>query len=489
MVVDTVLRHAVSAARDLDRQAARQSLIKMVGNADNTPAQWRYLIELATALGEGSVAIESARHLARSTDTLQDRLLHCETLAEFRKEEQALALLRDLPTSERREPATRYLMGLLAAQTSDFEQSEEDLRAVIAAGVAQDAAWFTLSSVKRFRSGDPDLAAMEELAARIDPRDRRRQSRLGFAIAKARWDMGDHDEAFGIVSRAAQAQRSIRPFSIEEHERFVADVIAGFDAQAFASLVPSSAQGSRALFVTGLPRTGTTLAERLLSTHPDVTAGGEINLWGDRLFQTVRPTSDWARGIERNRNGAPVWKDLADHFHVLLWAEFPTSRYVVDKSLLQTNWMGLVLHAMPDARFVYVKRDLIDTAWSCFRTFFPQSLPWTNDLQDIARYMAADRALLDHWCSLFEDRILIVDHGDLVDLPLGASERMMKHFGLRSSEAMGAREAQAAVKTASMFQVRQDVDTRHATSSAPVREKILAELERGFAASPFGVPR
>ena len=487
METQRLFQEARDAAVRLDRQAMRNALVQLLGESEASPDFWHAIIDFAGAVGEGGAAIEAARRFA-STDSrsLQPRTMYCETLAQFGREEQALSLLEQLPEPDRKHPAASYLLGLLYAQNGDFAEAEKWLRSVVDAGISTDAAWLTLSGIKEFRRDDPDLAEMRDLAARLAGQDRRRESRIRYAIGKAEWDVGEFDKSLDTITAAADLQRTLHAFDPDRHDAYVAGVIKDFDHAAFKTLTPSRVKGSRSLFVTGLPRSGTTLSERLLAAHPDVRAGGEVNLWGFSLFQTEMPDFAWARERDRATNSAGVWEKLACNYSLLMWNRFPEARHVIDKTLLQTQWMGLLLHAVPDARVVYVKRDPVDTAWSCYRSLFPGSLTWTNNLRDIGRYFAAEAALLKHWQGIFGDRILTVNHADLVHSPLGQSERMMQHFGLRApGEQLHSGGNPLRIKTASMFQARQGVDRSHSGNSLPIRDRLLPELRAGIEASPF----
>ena len=482
-----LFHEAHQAAARLDRQSMRNAVIELLSASNGTPDFWHRLIDFASSVGEGGAAIEAARRFASiDSRSLQPQTMYRETLAEFGREEQALTLLQQLPEPDQKHPAAAYLLGLLYAQNGEFAEAENWLRCVVEAGVSVDAAWFTLSGLKKFTPDDPDLAEMRLLATHLAGQDRRRASRIGYAIGKAEWDIGEFDASLDTITAAADLQRSLQAFDPERHDAFVERVIKSFDGAALDSLTPSRMQGSRALFVTGLPRSGTTLAERLLAAHPDVRSGGEVNLWGYRLFQTETPDIEWARERDPSGDAPGVWEKLASAYSLLMWNQFPEARYVVDKTLLQTQWMGLILHALPDARVIYVKRDPVDTAWSCYRSLFPGSLPWTHSLRDIGRYFAAEAALLKHWQGIYGDRILTVNHADLVHSPLGQSERMMQHFNLRPpGEQLNSGGKPLRIKTASMFQARQEVDRNSSGNSLPIRERLLPELRAGIEASPF----
>src|SRR5690606_10482255 len=166
-----------------------------------------------------------------------------------------------------------------------------------------------------------------------------------------------------------------------------------------------------ALFVNGLPRSGTTLVDQILVSHSAVADGGEVNL----LRASLIPTGDSSmagalRYQQRMAGSADPWGALAASYFRMLEMRFRTRALVVDKTLGHSHFMGLLAHMLPGARVVWMRRDPEDTALSCFRTFFSSGLPWSWSLEDIARFFRIEDKLHAHWSALFPEQILTVDY-------------------------------------------------------------------------------
>jgi hypothetical protein len=161
----------------------------------------------------------------------------------------------------------------------------------------------------------------------------------------------------------------------------------------------------------------------------------------------------------QSANKEDPWGAIARDYAHLLDLRFRSKDLVVDKSLGQTMLMGLLLHAMPDARVAWLKRNPDDVALSCFRTYFTGGLAWTCSLTDIADYMRAEERMLAHWRAVFPDRILVVPYEKLVTAPAEWSVRLQEHFGLPVEDLESSLPQDRAVRTASVTQVKEPIST------------------------------
>jgi hypothetical protein len=281
---------------------------------------------------------------------------------------------------------------------------------------------------------------------------------LFYGLGKAREDCGDVDRAFDYYSKGAALVRLERPFNMEGHLAAIEAMQREFDTEQFQRLTPSGFEGQRALFVTGLPRSGTTLTEQLLVGHSAVTDGSELNLFAIALTPLLGFGRDNAMRYQ-SANKEDPWGAIARDYAHLLDLRFRSKDLVVDKSLGQTMLMGLLLHAMPDARVAWLKRNPDDVALSCFRTYFTGGLAWTCSLTDIADYMRAEERMLAHWRAVFPDRILVVPYEKLVTAPAEWSVRLQEHFGLPVEDLESSLPQDRAVRTASVTQVKEPIST------------------------------
>jgi hypothetical protein len=317
----------------------------------------------------------------------------------------------------------------------------------------------SIATIKTFVSGDPDIAAMESLV-RQPARSPEAHAILSYALGKAYDDCGEADRAFDCFARGAALRRGSAQFDAAGFSAAAQTVIREFNAGNLKELKPSGFTGQRALFVTGLPRSGTTLVEQILLGHSAVADGEEVNLFWPAMIPTRGVGLENAREYERRSGSADPWGDIARDYAHLIGQRFRTAELVVDKSLGQSLIIGIMLHAMPDARVAWLRRSPDDIALSCFSTYFSRGLPWTWSLADIADYMRVEDSLFAHWQELFPERILVVPYEELVQSPAEWAERLQQHFGLPVEPGIEkASKAGRMIGSASVGQAREVIST------------------------------
>ena len=279
-----------------------------------------------------------------------------------------------------------------------------------------------------------------------------------YALGKAYEDCGDFNRAFEFYSAGAALTKQLHARDQQMYRRTAEDVISTFTLADLGSLVPSSALSQRSLFVTGLPRSGTTLTERILSGHSEVVDGAETNLFGAAILPTRGLRFEDALRYQQRSSHEDPWGEIGRDYLHLLDLRFRTSGLVVDKSLGETRLAGLILHALPNARIAWVRRSPEDVALSCFATYFDNRSRWSSSLTDIADHMLIEDRLFHHWSSLFPERILVVRYEELVRSPASWAETLQRHFRLNVEPGIEkVSRDDRAIKTASVSQVRQPI--------------------------------
>ncbi|MBW0144506.1 sulfotransferase [Sphingomicrobium sp. B8] len=187
----------------------------------------------------------------------------------------------------------------------------------------------------------------------------------------------------------------------------------------------------------------------------------EVDAFTRCLLDLPTPDHAGAMAYQSARVSADPWGDVARTYHRLLNEHFGSANsMLVDKTLLQSHLTGL-LHAMPDAKIVWMRRTPEDVAWSCFKTLFVPSTPWSWQLEDIAHFMKLEDQMFRHWTTLFPDRIYSMHYEQLVRDPDNSITLVLKWLGLDDEEAVHHPEqARRYVKTASLVQVQQKIEAR-----------------------------
>jgi tetratricopeptide (TPR) repeat protein len=386
-------------------------------------------------------------------------IIQAAALAEAGRAEQAAALVEPLTRRAAVNPQASHLLGSLYSQLGRFDDAREQFERTLSVWPQSGQSWLGIAAIHRYKDKDPEL---ERLVARWEDMEKaapEARTPYLFALGKALDDTGAADDAFTVFAQGAELARSTRLYDRDGDRRLAEDLISGWTAEALSELrAEVDIDTSRPIFVTGIPRSGTTLVEQILVSHPDVGDGAEVG-----LFQHVGRVTGGAR-IEAARAyaaGAPspaaAWRGAAELYLHLLGQRLPAPGRVVDKSLTSSRWLGLISLVLPQAPLVWVRRQPLDVAWSCFRTMFARGVDWSWSLEDIAHHIRLEDRLLDHWAQVLGKRLLVIDYEQLVAEPEGEGKRLFAHCGLADHKVEGFERTQRAVGTSSLAQVRQPV--------------------------------
>ena len=249
----------------------------------------------------------------------------------------------------------------------------------------------------------------------------------------------------------------------------------GYDAEAIAGVAGQQREPTaRTIFVSGLPRSGTTLVEQILTSHSAVSDGGEINRL-PLLAREIGGAAFPALAGHVARHGAAGAARLWAHW---MQERFPAAGRIVDKSMETSRFLGLAAAVLPEAPIVWLRRDPLDCAWSCFRTHFLAGVPWSHDLADIAFRFRLEEQLMARWEAILGDRLLVVPYEALVADPGSWIRRILGHCGLAEEPQVFAPHANPRpVATSSVMQVRRPINRAGVGSAEPYRRFLAPFLE------------
>lgn len=453
---------AIECLKSGKRRDAQRLLAEELRTGPKTGERWRSIARLASEIGEIDLAIDASRRHSRTEPLTLERMLgHWGVLAGLGRTEEALAEAQRVPAAVADHPSLLHFRGTLAGQLGDFAGAEAFYRRALAQTPYVPQTWFALSMIKSFAPGDPDIAAMERILPALDRAESELQARFHYGLGKAWHDCGEFDRAFDYYSKGAALRRLTETFDGKALESFADGLIRDFTPAALARLHASGETGNRVVFVNGLPRSGTTLVEQILTSHSQVDDGGEVNLIKPALIPTVDRSWRGALAWDQ-RGGSDPWGDVARDYLRMIAMRFPgTKGMIVDKTLSQSHMMGLLLHVLPSAKVLWLRRDPQDVALSCFRNFFTSAIPWSWSFADIGHFFRIEDRLYSHWAAQFPDRILTVPYEELARDPGAWLPRILAHAGLPMEEQVREfHRTRRSVRTASVQQVRAPISTK-----------------------------
>jgi tetratricopeptide (TPR) repeat protein len=379
-------------------------------------------------------------------------------------------------------------LGGLQEEQGNLEQAEGSFRTAVRAHPAYPFGHARLATLLRGRLPEEDLAGLEQRLADPDLNDAPR-SHLLFALAHVRDGRGDYARAAECLREAnrlsrEQAKQQHHDYDPAEHERFVDRLTATFTPAWFAQRTEAGLPTHRPVFVFGLPRSGTTLTEQVLASHPRVHGAGELRL-ARSSFTSIPSLSD--------RSEAPLacvpdpdagsLRRLAQQHEEKLGALASTAvERIVDKMPDNYLYLGLLAALFPNATFIHCRRDLRDVAVSCWMTDF-RSIRWADDPGHIAARFGQYRRVMEHWRKVLPVPLHEVDYEETVTDLEGVARRLLDACGLEwDPRCLEFHRLQRPVRTASVTQVRQPLHTR----SVARWKHYASDLGDLFAALPGG---
>lgn len=367
----------------------------------------------------------------------------------------------------------------------ELELARKSYEAVLAIDPVAPQALKGLADLGR-QTAERNWIAPMERALELLPAASTHAAVLHFGLAKSYEDLGDHARSWQHVTAANRTERAFIRYDSASDTGLMRAMEEAFAAPEARAPAAGAAAGESPIFIIGLPRTGTTMAERILSSHPQVHAGGELTAIADTILAlTNRPEAPPvdARSAAAQIAGLDPGRVAAEYLARTRPFRRAGLRWT-DKQLTNFLYTPLLLRAFPGARIVHLTRHPLAACYAIYRTQFNTqfngSYPFAYDLMEIAEFYIAYRRLMDHWHRILPGRILDVPYESLVTDLEPTVHRLLDYVGLPFDPAcLQFHRNPAPVLTASSVQVRQPLyDSslqrwkHYAEGLAPVRARL-----------------
>ncbi len=452
--------------------AANAQRLLQAGRADEALALAKSAVaEAKTCLPEHATLASVLLKLGRAEEALQviaraeafdrgvgdayDGLAYL--VAALGQHERSNTLYRRATESAPQDPRFLYNLACSERSLGRLEEAEAVCDRVIALDPTQYPTYLLRSEL---RVQAPLTNHIEELAAQLSRAagDYRARVFLGYALAKELDDVGRFDEAFHWFAAAAGTRRARLAYDVATDEaklRRIAEVYRldpPVAEEGIATTTGTSQNRSRDIFIVGLPRSGTTLVERILTGLPGVRSNGETDNFSRALMAAARGTGDV---FERAAAADPA--QIATHYARLARPDAnPEAR--IEKLPLNYLYVGAIRRALPEAKILLVSRSPLDSCFAMYRTLFAAGYPFSYDLKELGRYYAAYARLVNHWRSCLGEGLHEIIYEDLVREPSRIGASIAQFCGLRWSEsALDIQSNRSVSLTASAAQVRRPI--------------------------------
>jgi tetratricopeptide (TPR) repeat protein len=440
---------------------------------------------LAAALletGQAEPAVEAARRaVALAPEDGQARLQLGNALLECGETDAALAAYRQAVERGPDDVAgwVNLAVGLQEAGRTDAARS------AVAEALNRDQgsapAWAVWAGLKTFHAGDADIQALSALRdSALSKSDR---VHVEFTLGKVFMDLGEVDQAFAHLDAGNRLHRATLTYDVQADVAQFATLAQVFDAESLNAPAGSGRPSDRPVFIVGMPRSGTTLVEQILASHPQVFGAGELSLLERLIIEKTGPhlaPTDRARRLGR-LDGGDLAALGAAYVEAISRLD-PSAQRITDKMPANFRFAGLIRRMLPNARIINCRRNPLDVGLSCYARRFSRGQGFTYDLHDLGVYHRAYDALTAHWRrSIPVDRWLDVDYEAVVGDLETEARRLIAFLGLDWDGAcLDFHRNGRVVRTASVNQVRQPI-YRSAVARWKPYERHLEPMRKALA--------
>ncbi|MGD1077197.1 MAG: sulfotransferase [Candidatus Sulfotelmatobacter sp.] len=417
---------------------------------------------LVYTLGHRNEAIACFRRAAATAGkTSYGRLAKARALLIEDRNQEAEQVLREALVADPGNAMAYELLGTLLSEIGRFDEARACFERAIAIAPLLAGSYYDLVRCRPVTGADDGLLQGMQAALATPGLEPGQRLRLHLAIGKAAEDLGEYGMAMQHFDAADAVRRSCASFDSAAFSIEIDRLIARCTPEWIARARELGSSDATPVLIVGMPRSGTTLVEQIVSMHPEVGAGGELHFWNQR-------GAEWhSSGMAGNEKPFVPTENLVSEFLAKAAADYlgvlraiaPTAARVTDKMPFNFLWAGLIHVAFPRAIIIHCRRAAVDTALSIHQTHFHPSLAFPTGGAELVAYFRSYQRLIDHWRSVLPaDRFLEVDYEDLTRAPEPVIRRIIAACGLAWHDACLRPECNLrAVKTPSKWQTRQPI--------------------------------
>ena len=359
-----------------------------------------------------------------------------------------------------------------------FEEARDEANRILAAAPDAVAVLNTLAMDRAYAFGDAQLAVMDKAYKTIE--EPAEAARVGFALAKIHHNRGDHAKAFDCFHSANALRDAGFSWTAAQEQELFDAYIQTFSSALFKDKGGLGSPSERPVFIVGMPRSGTTLVEQVIASHPDAEGAGELSEMHTISLYLAETTGESYPAATANLTAARA-QEMAERYLKRLERISPSAARVTDKMPDNYQHLGLIALLFPNARVIHCRRDPMATCFSIYQQNFIGNHPYAYDLAKLGRRHRNHERLMDHWRDVLPLPILEVAYEDMVADQEGQSRRILDFCGLAwDAGVLNFHETERTVQTASLWQVRQPIYTG-ALKGWQAYEEFLGPLKDALA--------
>jgi tetratricopeptide (TPR) repeat protein len=420
---------------------------EMEGNRHNLYLRLSTVLERLNRIDEALEAVEKAMELSPETPEIYYRkaMIHYMN----NKTEKALEIIDE---ALKMRPEFVAALGFKSEVLQSLGKMDEALditRQAMEMGSVMPSLYLTMSKIKKFTDkDDPDLKRMVELSEKPVAKGYAQKTSINFALFKAYEDLGEYEKAFEHLKIGNDTKRANSVYDKTAQDITFANLKRVFTPEFFEKLKGKGAESDKPIFIVGMPRSGTTLTEQIIMSHPEVYGAGELPY----LTEVEKKF-----GVVSEENCREMGQEYVDIINGLN-EESKNARKVTDKMPGNFIRIGQIAATLPNAKIIHCRRNPMDTCLSCYKQLFARGHYWTFNLDEMAEHYEMYRKTMDYWREVLPDKFLEIDYETTVDDFENQARKLIDYVELEWDDAcLTPHKTKRSVLTASKGQVIQPI--------------------------------
>lgn len=389
--------------------------------------------------------------------TLLGQVLH-----ETDRYDEAIEVLEQAVAKNPDSPEALNFYGVALKSVGKLDEAREFILKALKMNDAMYGAYANLNDLVDFSNGVGDelFNRMEAIFESVQNKEAEPFLALHFAYAKALDDRGEHEKALDHYITGGRMKRAQLEYKESETFGFFDSIREAFPREAFENRKFAGLDDERPVFIIGMPRSGSTLVEQILSSHPDVYGAGEVKHLSRALGQLRDRFPSVPKYPEMMTKITPAQLDIvAKNYQQAIVQGAGDAMRITDKLLTNYFFVGMINLLFPKAKIINTQRDPVDTCLSGFTKLFKDDMPHSYDLGELGRYYGKYRELMEHWEKVLPEGVLVtVQYEDVVADTEKEARRLIEFLGLPwNDKCVDFHKSDRPVKTASVAQVRKPI--------------------------------
>ncbi|MCP4238076.1 MAG: tetratricopeptide repeat protein [Aestuariibacter sp.] len=345
-------------------------------------------------------------------------------------------------------------LGHAFSDLGDIDQAISAFRKSIELNPENEIAYRDLAKNHKFSEYDDEIRAMETFYCRQGLSNEQKMH-LAFGLGKAYEDLGEYEKSIETVIEANRLKRGLINFSLDRENTLFDQIKQVFSAEFLTAHADTGFHDSTPIFIVGMPRSGTSLVEQILASHPDVFGAGELNELPD-IIGSIKSKSQFPGFLSEWNAGK--YEKTGREYIARIRKHSDSAKFITDKLPQNFINIGLIKLILPNARVIHCDRDAMDTCLSIFKNFFSHGHHYSYEMTELGQYYKLYQNMMKHWATTLPDFIYDLSYEALVTNQEAETRKLLAYCNLPwNDNCLSFHKTRRSVKTASNAQVRQPI--------------------------------